>query len=89
MEQPDTNRDVLANYITAQTKNKVAVDPSADNNWDFVNIDSKVALDVRFETQNSATADGFIRRYGQRAMTKVGQDELGFALYKIDLTTSK
>jgi len=89
MEQPDTNRDVLANYITAQTKNKGAVDPSADNNWDFVNIDSKVALDVRFETQNSATADGFIRRYGQRAMTKVGQDELGFALYKIDLTTSK
>jgi 2',3'-cyclic-nucleotide 2'-phosphodiesterase/3'-nucleotidase len=89
MEQPDTNRDVLAAYITAETKAKGAVDPAADNNWDFVNIDAKVPLDIRFETQDSATADGFVRRYGQRKMTKLGQDDLGFAIYKIDLTAKK
>ena len=89
MEQPDENREVLAAYITAETKKNGAVDPTADNNWDFVNIDSKVALDVRFETQDSAIADGFVRRYGQRTMTKLGQDDLGFAIYKIDLTAKK
>lgn len=89
MEQPDTNRDVLAAYITAETKAKGAVDPSADNNWDFVDINTKVALDVRFETQDSAIADTFVTSYAQRSMIKVGQDDLGFSLYKIDMTAQK
>lgn len=86
MEQPDTNRDVLAAYITAETAANGAVNPSADNNWDFLNIDTKVALDVRFETQDSAIAADFINTYKQREMTKVDQDELGFAVYRINLT---
>jgi 2',3'-cyclic-nucleotide 2'-phosphodiesterase/3'-nucleotidase len=88
MEQPDTNRDVLAAYITAETAANTAVDPSADNNWDFLNITTSVALDVRFETQDSATAANFIATYAQRTMTKVATDELGFAVYKIDLTAN-
>jgi 2',3'-cyclic-nucleotide 2'-phosphodiesterase/3'-nucleotidase len=86
MEQPDTNRDVLAAYISAESSANGAVDPSADNNWDFVNIDSKVALDIRFETQDSDIADDFIANYAQRKMTKVIQDNLGFAVYQIDMT---
>lgn len=86
MEQPDTNRDVLAAYITAETKANNAVDPSADNNWGFVDINSKVALDIRFETQESALADNFISQYGQRVMTKVEQDDLGFAVYQINMS---
>lgn len=86
MEQPDTNRDVLAAYITSESASKGAVNPSADNNWDFLDIKSPVALDVRFETQDSALADRFIETYGQRPLTKVGKDDLGFAVYKIDLS---
>ncbi|WP_415226665.1 bifunctional 2',3'-cyclic-nucleotide 2'-phosphodiesterase/3'-nucleotidase [Psychromonas sp.] len=88
MEQPDTNRDVLAAYITAETAANDAVDPSADYNWGFLDITSSVALDIRFETQDSATADSFISTYNERPMTKLAdQDDLGFAVYKIDLTT--
>lgn len=90
MEQPDTNRDVLAAYITAETAANGAVDPSADNNWDFVDINSSVTLDVRFETQDSVTAASFIATYAQRSMTKLAdQDELGFAVYQIDLKAKK
>ena len=87
MEQPDTNRDVLAAYITSETEANGTVNPSADNNWDFLDIDASVILDVRFETQNSETADSFIATYGQRSLTKrADSDELGFAVYNIDLT---
>lgn len=86
MEQPDTNRDVLAAYISAETKAHSEVDPSADNNWDFVDINSKVKLDIRFETQESKIADNFIGNYAQREMTKVAQDDLGFAVYRINMT---
>lgn len=89
MEQPDTNRDVLAAYITSETAANGTVDPSADNNWDFLDIDTPVALDVRFETQNSTTADTFVGTYGQRPLIKrAGTDELGFAVYNIDLRTA-
>lgn len=87
MEQPDTNRDVLAAYITAETNNKGAVDPSADNNWDFLDISTPTALDIRFETQDSETAERFIKQNEQRKLTKLSnKDELGFAVYNIDLT---
>ncbi len=86
MEQPDTNRDVLAAYITSQTNTQGAVDPSADNNWDFVDIITPTKLDIRFETQDSPMADHFIKTYAQRSLTKrANQDELGFAIYNIQL----
>ena len=90
MEQPDTNRDVLAAYITAETAAKGAVDPSADNNWGFLDIDSSVALDIRFETQDSVVADNFVKTYAQRPVTKLSeQDDLGFAVYQIDLKSKQ
>ncbi|WP_019613841.1 bifunctional 2',3'-cyclic-nucleotide 2'-phosphodiesterase/3'-nucleotidase [Psychromonas ossibalaenae] len=95
LEFPDTNRDALAAYITAQSKPNNSggydsmVDPRADFNWDFKNIETKTKLDVRFETQNSAKADSFIQKNQLREMIKLDEtNDLGFAVYKIDLTTS-
>ena len=86
MEQPDTNRDVLSAYITAETNNNGMVDPSADNNWDFLDIKTDTSLDVRFETQDSGLADRFITENAQRILTKRSEpDSLGFAVYNIDL----
>lgn len=88
MELPDTNREALAQYITAETEAKGEVDPTADNNWGFVTINTATTLDVRFETQDSAKADEFIELTQQRNLTKLAEtDEFGFAVYQIDLTT--
>ena len=87
MELPDANREVLAAYITTESaSNPAGVDPRADNNWSFKQINTNAALDVRFETQDSQKAADFINTKHVKPMTKVGADEIGFAIYKIDLT---
>ncbi len=86
LELPDENRDVLAQYITAQTEAHGQVNTAADHNWSFKTIDTATALDIRFETQDTDKAATFINETKQRAMTKVSVDELGFAVYQIDLT---
>ncbi|WP_144208798.1 bifunctional 2',3'-cyclic-nucleotide 2'-phosphodiesterase/3'-nucleotidase [Shewanella donghaensis] len=90
MELPDSNREALAQYITDETEANGMVDPSADNNWDFVTIDSATKLDIRFETQDSDVADKFITDYQVRPMTKLTDvtDEFGFAIYNIDLQSN-
>ncbi|MGI2855458.1 bifunctional 2',3'-cyclic-nucleotide 2'-phosphodiesterase/3'-nucleotidase [Shewanella algae] len=92
LELPDTNREALAAYITEQSKYNpetdkydAMVNPTADYNWDFRNIDTAVALDIRFVTQDSDKAANFIQANQQRTMTKLSTDELGFAVYRIDL----
>ncbi|MGI3002122.1 bifunctional 2',3'-cyclic-nucleotide 2'-phosphodiesterase/3'-nucleotidase [Shewanella algae] len=92
LELPDTNREALAAYITEQSKYNpetdkydAMVNPTADYNWDFRNIDTNVALDIRFVTQDSDKAANFIQANQQRTMTKLSTDELGFAVYRIDL----
>ncbi|WP_244623011.1 bifunctional 2',3'-cyclic-nucleotide 2'-phosphodiesterase/3'-nucleotidase [Shewanella salipaludis] len=93
LELPDTNREALASYISAESQfNAVTgqyeamVNPSADYNWDFKSITTDVPLDVRFETQDSAKAAAFIAANQQRTMVKVATDALGYAVYRIDLT---
>lgn len=93
LELPDTNREALAAYITAQSKYnettgkyEAMVNPSADYNWDFKTITTDVTLDVRFQTQDSDKAAAFIEANKQREMKKIGKDELGFAVYGINLT---
>ncbi|WP_076537468.1 bifunctional 2',3'-cyclic-nucleotide 2'-phosphodiesterase/3'-nucleotidase [Shewanella sp. UCD-KL21] len=90
MELPDTNREAVAQYITEATQSHGEVDPSADNNWDFMTIKSAKALDIRFETQNSELANKFISDYQVRPMTKRTDitDEFGFAIYNIDLQSA-
>ncbi|MCK3654327.1 2',3'-cyclic-nucleotide 2'-phosphodiesterase [Pasteurellaceae bacterium Macca] len=83
---PDENRQILANYISQETKEKGKVSPTADKNWRIAPIDSKVKLDIRFETSPSDKAKAFIAEKAQYPMTLVGTDETGFAVYQVDLT---
>ena len=83
---PDENRQVLADYIKATSEKDGAVNPSADNNWRFVPIKGNDKLDVRFETSPSEQAAQFIKENAQYPMKQVGTDEVGFAVYQIDLT---
>ncbi|CSC82867.1 bifunctional 2'%2C3'-cyclic nucleotide 2'-phosphodiesterase/3'-nucleotidase periplasmic protein [Vibrio cholerae] len=75
----------MADYIARVSKDKGEVTPSADNNWSFAPISSKTKLDIRFETSPSDKATQFIKQKGQYPMTRVASDDVGFAVYRIDL----
>ena len=79
---PDENRSVLANWISAQKE----IHPAADNNWRLAPIQSKQKLDVRFETSPGEKAAAFIKEKAQYPMQNVGSDDIGFALYQLDLS---
>lgn len=81
---PDENRQVLANYITVKSKEKGAINPSADNNWTFAPIKGNV--NVFFETANSDKAKAFIKEKATRPYLFLKQDEAGFGVYQIDLS---
>ena len=84
-DSPDENRSVVAAYISRISKEQGEVTPSADNNWSFEPIKSDNKLDVRFETSPSDKAAQFIKEKGQYPMKRVATDEVGFAIYQIDL----
>jgi 2',3'-cyclic-nucleotide 2'-phosphodiesterase/3'-nucleotidase len=75
IEAPDTNRDVLADYIFEAQKLR----PSADGNWSFAPIDGEV--NVTF--MSAADADQFL--LPQSRIVKIGAGENGFAKYRIRL----
>ncbi|STO53878.1 2':3'-cyclic-nucleotide 2'-phosphodiesterase [Canicola haemoglobinophilus] len=83
---PDENRQILANYITTESKTRGHVSPAADKNWRIAPIASKAKLDIRFETSPSDKAKAFIKEKGQYPMTYLNNDETGFAIYQIDLS---
>lgn len=82
---PDENRTVLSNYIAAQTKEKGEVVPSADNNWSLAPIVSDKPLNITFETASSEKAQQFIKDKSAYSVKKVGKDDAGFAVYRINL----
>lgn len=81
---PDENRQILADYIRAQSDAHGHIDPQADKNWRFVPIAG--APDIRFETAPGDKARAFIAGHAQYPMEAVGVDEAGFAVYRIDLS---
>ena len=83
---PDESRQILANYIARVSKEEGVVKPTADYNWRFAPIKGGEKLNVVFETAASDKAAKFIARQAQYPMTRVGSDEKGFALYRIDLS---
>ena len=83
---PDENRSVLAAWIGAQSKKEGAIHPAADNNWRLAPIHSEKKLDIRFETSPGDKAAEFIKEKGQYPMQKVATDEIGFAIYQMDLS---
>ncbi|HHF2952610.1 TPA: 2',3'-cyclic-nucleotide 2'-phosphodiesterase [Vibrio diabolicus] len=84
-DAPDENRSVVATYISRVSEEKGEVTPSADNNWSFAPIKSDKKLDIRFETSPSDKAAQFIKDKGQYPMKRVATDDIGFAIYQIDL----
>lgn len=83
---PDENRSVLAGYIAAETKAKGAVSAQAEQNWTFVPVKTDKKLDIRFETSPGDKATQFIKENAHYPMTWVGTDDVGFAVYQVDLT---
>jgi len=82
---PDENRAVLAAWIGAETKRNGEIHPAADNNWRLATIHSDTPLDIRFETSPGDKAAAFIRSHAQYPMQQVATDDIGFAIYKLDL----
>ena len=83
---PDENRSVLAAWIGAETKRAGEIHPAADNNWRLAPIHSETKLDIRFETSPSDKAAAFIKEKGQYPLQKVATDDIGFAIYQLDLS---
>ncbi|MDX7991110.1 bifunctional 2',3'-cyclic-nucleotide 2'-phosphodiesterase/3'-nucleotidase [Xenorhabdus littoralis] len=83
---PDENRTILASYISRVTKEKGVVSTQAENNWSFLPIRTDKQLDVRFETSPSEKAAKFIKEHAQYPVKYLKNDDIGFAIYQIDLT---
>ncbi|CAM3441127.1 2':3'-cyclic-nucleotide 2'-phosphodiesterase [Xenorhabdus nematophila ATCC 19061] len=86
---PDENRTILAAYISRVTKEKGVVSTQAENNWSFLPIKTDKPLDVRFETSPSEKATKFIKQHAQYPVKYLKNDDIGFAIYQIDLTKKK
>lgn len=82
---PDENRSVVAAYISSETKVHGEVKPQADHNWRLAPISSDTPLDIRFETAPGEKATQFIEKYADYPMKAVGSDEIGFAIWQVDL----
>lgn len=82
---PDENRSVVAAYISSETKAHGEVKPQADHNWRLAPIHSDTPLDIRFETAPGAKATGFIQQHADYPMKAVGSDEIGFAIWQVNL----
>ena len=85
---PDENRSVVAAYISSETKAHGEVKPQADHNWRLAPIHSDTPLDIRFETAPGEKATQFIEQYADYPMKAVGSDEIGFALWQVNLQKS-
>lgn len=83
---PDENRAVLAAWVGAESKRAGEIHPAADNNWRLAPIHSDTTLDIRFETSPSEKAAAFIKEKAQYPMHQVATDDIGFAIYQLDLS---
>jgi 2',3'-cyclic-nucleotide 2'-phosphodiesterase len=83
---PDENRSVLAAWISAESKKAGEIHPAVDNNWRLAPIHGDTKLDIRFETSPSDKAAAFIKDKAQYPMTRVATDDIGFAIYQVDLS---
>ncbi|MWV45875.1 bifunctional 2',3'-cyclic-nucleotide 2'-phosphodiesterase/3'-nucleotidase [Paenibacillus sp. HJL G12] len=76
MAAPDENRQVIIDYI----RDNGTINPAADNNWSFAQVDKK--LNVTFTS--SPDAKNLVEKSNN--MSYVGDGENGFAKYALDLS---
>ncbi|GLP97410.1 bifunctional 2',3'-cyclic-nucleotide 2'-phosphodiesterase/3'-nucleotidase [Paraferrimonas sedimenticola] len=86
-------RQLLIDFIRERSRYNPAsgsfdswVEVRPDMNWSLKPIANGSDLDIRFVTQESAAAQNYIDNFSHWPMDKVGQDELGFAEYRLDLS---
>lgn len=82
---PDEVRSIIADYIRLQTKKNGAYSPVAKNSWRIAPITSSKTLDIRIETSPVEDAQKKIMAEAQHPMTYLEKDDIGFAIYRIDL----
>ena len=73
IEAPDTNRDVLADYIFEKRKLR----PSADGNWSFTPIPGEINVTFRSSSEGDVLLDP------NSIIEKIGVDEDGFGKFRI------
>ncbi|OCQ52893.1 2',3'-cyclic-nucleotide 2'-phosphodiesterase/3'-nucleotidase precursor [Photorhabdus australis subsp. thailandensis] len=86
---PDENRTILASYIVKVSKEKGIIETNVDNNWSIMPIKTDKKLDIRFETSPGEKAAKFIKEFSQYPVKYLENDDVGFAVYQIDLTEKK
>ncbi|WP_434525737.1 bifunctional 2',3'-cyclic-nucleotide 2'-phosphodiesterase/3'-nucleotidase [Photorhabdus asymbiotica] len=86
---PDENRTILASYIVKVSKDKGIVETKVDDNWSIMPIKTDKKLDIRFETSPGEKAAKFIKEFSQYPVKYLENDDVGFAVYQIDLTEKK
>lgn len=83
---PDTNRQVLINYIKSESKKNGFVHAKPNMNWKLKTIPNSDKLNIYFETSPSKKASEFIKKNAIYKMKRLdGLDEEGFARYQIIL----
>lgn len=80
INSPDTNREVLANYI----RDNSPVTPTADGNWSFAPIDTMTDLSVVFRVPNTDRARNFVAAQLTNAVF-VEVNAEGEAVYELNL----
>ncbi|MCG8520009.1 MAG: bifunctional 2',3'-cyclic-nucleotide 2'-phosphodiesterase/3'-nucleotidase [Pseudomonadales bacterium] len=80
INSPDTNRDVLANYIRANSP----VTPTADGNWSFAPITSATDLEIVFRVPNTQRAQGFVASKAPEAVF-LEVNDANEAVYELNL----
>ena len=83
IDAPNENRQVVADYLIAQTQQnpETGFDPSADGNWSFTQLPS---TQVTFVGSPSDTAQAFAAS-NLPAVNYVGKNDDGFGIYSLNL----
>lgn len=89
VNSPDMNQEVIARYIVQETQQKGELKDKIDNNWKLSAITSPTKLDIRIETSPTEYAKRYIAEHSQYPMTYIENDNIGYAVYRIDLQHPK
>ena len=85
ISSPDEVRSIIAQYIEKKTQQQGAYTPEKRTSWRIAKINADHPLDIRIETSPGNGVADYIKDNAAHPMTLVGKDDIGFAIYKIDL----
>nr|WP_276903299.1 bifunctional 2',3'-cyclic-nucleotide 2'-phosphodiesterase/3'-nucleotidase [Frischella perrara] len=89
INSPDPVKEILARYIEKTTQQYGQVNVEPDNNWHLKPIKSPVKLDLRIETSPTSLAKNYIDNHSHYPMIYLNNDNVGYAVYQINLQTEK